>query len=254
MANDRRPYTPAQELSLTTQVGGHCPRCHEPLFYRKKGQDYKDYQLAHIYPLNPRPEELIELKDVELLSADVNDPDNIIPLCTRCHNRFDKPRTLEEYNELVELKRDLIQQAAQRVLFSKYQLKDSMRTIILKLNDLAPVAEGAPDVSYDAKSLDTKFDDSMPVLTRTKIRNAVTGFYPGVRREFRDLELLSPNASALIYAQVRAFYWEQKQLNLPQVAVFRNVVAWIQHAAPTNDADAAEVIASFFVQNCEVLE
>jgi hypothetical protein len=70
VALERRSYTPAEAIALTTQVEGYCPLCGTALFYKKKGRTYRYYELAHIYPLNPKPAEAEELKDVELLSAE----------------------------------------------------------------------------------------------------------------------------------------------------------------------------------------
>ena len=75
MALERRSYTPAEEIALTTQVEGCCPLCGTACF-TKKGHTYRYYELAHNYPLNPKPAEAEELEAVELLSADRNDLDN----------------------------------------------------------------------------------------------------------------------------------------------------------------------------------
>ena len=61
----------------------------------------------HIYPLNPTIEETQLLKHEARLSTDVNDEDNVIPLCEICHGKFDKPRTVEEYRSLFKLKQEL---------------------------------------------------------------------------------------------------------------------------------------------------
>jgi transcription initiation factor IIE alpha subunit len=66
MNSKRRTYTTAEELSLTTQVEGKCPLCGASLFYTKKSRSYKEYELAHIYPLNPKPDEKEELENENL--------------------------------------------------------------------------------------------------------------------------------------------------------------------------------------------
>src|SRR5262245_18972607 len=133
MTSERRPYTAAEELSLTTQVAGNCPLCGVPLFHKKKGRSYKAYELAHIYPLNPTAEEALVLAGVERLSTDVNHPDNIIPLCTACHTRFDKPRSVEEYNELSAKKRFLIARAAQPALYPVFPIEDEIARVFERL-------------------------------------------------------------------------------------------------------------------------
>src|SRR5687767_1575515 len=136
MAKARRTYSTADELALTTQVGGHCPLCGVALFYKKQAHSHKDYELAHIYPLNPRPDEARMLDGVQLLHPDVNHPDNIIPLCTSCHTRYDKPRTVAEYDSLAAIKRDLLAKASIRAIITEYPLEADLNKIISRLHDL----------------------------------------------------------------------------------------------------------------------
>lgn len=119
MSNARRKYTQAEEIALTTQVDSCCPLCGEGLFYEKRSGTFKNYELAHIFPLNPKLEELKELANAIRLHGDVNHPDNIIPLCTACHTKFDKPRTIDEYNKLYLLKRKVLDRANHRALITQ---------------------------------------------------------------------------------------------------------------------------------------
>lgn len=253
MANARRQYSPAEELALTTQVDGYCPLCDSPLFYEKRKQKFKGYELAHIYPLNPRQEELRELEGVELLSDDVNHPDNLLPLCHSCHKRFDKPRTREEYEKLESLKRALLSKAEQRALRSEVRLEAEIESIIARLHGLEPGETGTA-LALEAKKADEKFDGTLPVLVRRKIKRAIEDYYIVIQKEFRELELSNPMASELIFLQVRTFYLKQKKLGLSQALAFANVVDWLRGASNANTLEAAEIVASFFVQNCEVFE
>lgn len=235
-------------------MGGYCPLCGTYLFYTKKSRSYKGYELAHIYPLNPRLDEVEELKNVHRLNKDVNHPDNIIPLCTPCHTRFDKPRTVEEYEELAAIKKKLIERAAQRTLNDEYPLEEDIGRIVARLHEVEFNENDTPELQFDPKRVDEKFNSSMPTPTRRKIKHSVRDYYQHVRREFRELELLAPMASQIIFAQVRAYYLKQKSLGLSQAAVFSNLVDWIRKTTSSQTPEAAEIVASFFVQNCEVFE
>ena len=48
MSLERRSYTTAEEITLTTQVESCCPLCGTALFYKKKGHTHRFYELAHI--------------------------------------------------------------------------------------------------------------------------------------------------------------------------------------------------------------
>jgi len=254
VTKDRRSYTDAEELALTTQVGGYCPLCGGELFYVKNNRSYKGYELAHIYPLHPKPQELKELAGVPLLNPDVNHPDNQIPLCGRCHRRFDRPRTLKEYEELAAIKRKLIDRAAQRALNDEYPLEADINRIIARLHETKFKEDGTPDLEFEPKSLGRKFNNSLPVPTQRKIRHNVSDYYQYIKGEFRELELQAPAASELIYTQVKAYYLKQKGLGLSQPTIFGNVVDWIRLTTSPDTPEAAEIVASFFVQNCEVFE
>jgi len=254
VALERRTYTPAEEIALTTQVEGCCPLCGRVLFYKKKGRTYRYYELAHIYPLNPKPAETEDLKGVELLSMDRNDPDNQIPLCTGCHTRFDKPRTREEYEELFRVKHSLIERARQRALMREYPIEDGIHQIVVALGSVSFDEVSEVDLTLDPQTVDTKCKTALSELLIRKIKRNVTDYYPYVKREFRALEQEYPTKSQLIYSQVRTFYLKQKSLGLPKQEVYQNIVAWFQNVTKTDTIEAPEVIAAFFVQNCEVLD
>ena len=116
-------------------------------------------------------------------------------------------------------------------------------------------AEAADEnLSLTPQSVDAKCKSALPVLIIRKIKRNVTDYYPHVQREFRALEQESPTKSQLIYSQVRTFYLKQKDLGLPKTEIYQNVVAWFQNVTKTDMIEAPEVIAAFFVQNCEVLD
>ena len=97
MGDNRRIFSDNEKMVLFNEVDGRCPICGKPLTNTKNGQIIKMFEVAHIYPANPRPEEVELLKDEERLSKDVNSLANVIAVCRICHKKFDTPRTIEEY-------------------------------------------------------------------------------------------------------------------------------------------------------------
>ncbi len=253
MKNERRKYTPAEELCLTTQVDGRCPLCGSNLFYQKKSSSYKNYQLAHIYPLNPTPSEIEELKDEELLHADINHPDNILPLCLLCHGKFDKPRTKEEYRKLASLKKIFLTRSKQQELHKSYQIESDVLKIIEGLYSDDPKLHGL-DLEYDPKRLRDKFDNTLTLPTQMKIKHNVADYYRYIKAKFLEIEQENPNSSVLIYSQVRTFYLKQKGLAISQQEIFSNIVDWLNEKTNPETIEAAEIVTSFFIQNCEVFE
>lgn len=254
MAIARRAYSEAERVFLTAQVRSHCPLCDKLLFYKKRGRYFSEYELAHIYPLNPSQAEVEELKSAPRLHEDINHADNIIPLCASCHTRFDKPRTLSEYLELYEIKRQVIIESEQRELANRYPLSGQVSAILTRLHEIAVHDGTDTPLGFDPKRLDEKFDQTLKTPIRRKIKNAVADYYVPIKAEFKELERVEPSASKLIFSQVKTFYLQQQQLGLPQGEIFNNVVAWIYRSTHAETLEAAEIVASFFVQNCEVFE
>lgn len=254
MGNNRRAYNDAEVAALLSQVSSRCPLCDGMLFYQKKKRQYKGYELAHIYPLNPRPDEVTELANSPRLCADVNDPDNLIPLCVDCHEKFDKPRTATEYLDLYQIKFDALQQERQRSLASQYPLEQQIASVIAHLHSAAVEQDQGIDLTLTPKTVNDKLDATMPPPTKRKVRNAVEDYYRHVQAAFMELERSDPGCSELIFIQVKSFYVMQKRQKLSQAEVFTNLVAWIRARAKAQTLESAEAVASFFIQNCEVFE
>ena len=240
------------EVALCAQVDSSCPNCAKPLFKRKGKAMYREYEIAHIYPLHPTAIELELLKGLEQLSADPNHEHNLIPLCFSCHNIYDNPKTVEGYLALVEKKKDLIKKSEQQEIFQQYHLEQEIIEVINSLlNDDADFGE---PVSLEAKTIDAKLNSTIKPLTKKKIKGNVASFYLFVRERFAEMERLSPSKAILIAQQVKSFYMKQKSLSLSQQEIFQNTVSWIRSKFNNTSQEAAEVIAAFYVQNCELFE
>ena len=58
--------------------------------------------------------------------------------------------------------------------------------------------------------------------------------------------------SEIISLQIKSYYLKQINSGFGQQAIFDNIVAWINAKTKPKTNDAAEILTSFFVQNCEV--
>lgn len=253
MSIARRSLSEAEHIYLAGQVDSRCPLCSETIFYTKGARAHKGYEVAHIYPLNPTAVELDVLKQEDKLSADPNHINNLIPLCPTCHSRFDKPRTTEEYRELLRAKRECIARSEQHSIQAQYRLETDIATVVRALYE-TELPSPEYELALDPKDVGAKLNDSMSRPTQRKVKRNVSDYFLFIRERFRDLEREAPGSAALIAAQVKAFYLAQKKLGLDQQEIFINVVAWIVRKAGSGKLEAAEIIASFYVQNCEIFE
>lgn len=246
----RPTFKPTTLLALCSQVNQVCPKCGRPLFIKKAKNSVKDYEIAHIYPLNPTPAELAILLGEQKLSGGPNDECNLIPLCFTCHKLYDTDKTLEDYRALKKIKERLLGQDAQRRIQYEYQIESDIATIMDAL--MLEATTEVLDADYVAKEIDTKLVGEISNLTKQKIKNDVSSFYLFVRNQLAEIEKTVPGQGVLIAMQVKLFYTKQKGLNLTQQQIFQNTVGWILSRTRNGTEEAAAVVAAFFVQNCEL--
>jgi hypothetical protein len=253
VTNARRKLTQAEEVLLLSAVGNRCPLCDSSLFYVKGSRTFRHFEIAHIYPLNPLTSERSLLAEEAKLNADPNHTDNLIPLCPSCHGKFDKPRTVDEYLKLFEVKKASLSETDRRALARRYEILDDIRVVVASLESPDFVGD-AGNLVLDAKTLDQKLKDTMPATVRRKIRFCVSEYFYFVRQALQRMDTDSPGSSSLVLSQVRTFYLEQKRLGWTQHEIFTTVVCWIEARTKPKTVETAEILASFFIQNCEVFE
>ncbi|MFO0941754.1 MAG: ABC-three component system protein [Pirellulales bacterium] len=252
ISNKRRRPSDNETIVLLAEVDRLCPLCSKPLQYWKGGRLHNRFELAHLYPLNPTTEEKKLLKDEEHHPTDVNAIENFLALCEGCHAEFDKPRTLEEFRKLVLIKKKLLSRSASRENWWKFSIQEELRGIVAALMR-ATDADRADThaLSYDPKTLDEKVGNKLDHLSKNRVRFEITSYYQCIRQAFRLLESSNTASAQQILLQVKAYYLEQTKLNLSHADILHAVAAWV---ATRTDAtqEASHILASFFVQNCEV--
>jgi len=233
------------------EIQGICPLCGRTLMYSKRKNTYKGYEIAHIYPLNPLPKEIDLLRNEERLSDDVNAMTNLIPLCESCHGRFDKPRTTEEYRELVGIKKAIRKSIEERNIWNKYPIKEELGKIIDSLvSDISDATDS--DLEYRTKTIDDKTSGKLNGIMRIRIKSDVTIYYVFIQERLSDLDKSNPGMSELVAMQVKLYYTDQKNRDINPKEIYNNLVQWIKEKTKTESKEACEVMISFFIQNCEV--
>lgn len=251
MANDRRLPTDNEAAILLAEVENLCPVCSRTLMYEKNGRKNKRYEAAHIYPLNPTPEEKELLKDEEKLHEDVNHLNNFIALCKICHKQFDFPRTVEEYRKLYKLKKALISRAKTREIYHDYQIETEIRKIIILLVEDSEGLAQIP-LGLTAMKLEEKSDITMSGLTKRKIKNNIADYYISIKEQFKMMDKQEPDSFDLIASQVKSFYLKIKKTETSQEIIFEQLTEWLSKKTENSSKDACGIIISFFIQNCEV--
>lgn len=251
MSNQRKNICPAGDHKLFNQVDGICPICSEPLYYEKGKKTYKKYEVAHIYPLNPSDDEIKLLDNVPHLSNDVNSLDNLIPLCLNCHAQFDKPRTVEEYMRLYEIKSKLIQADKIRGAYHAYDIEDEIRAVLQVLS--TNLGEELEKLDYTVLKVDEKTNDTIQPLLLKRIKDEVSDYYVYIRQQFVEMDKDTDGTFDLIAGQIKSFYLKLKKITDNQETIYNSIADWLYNKTGKQSLEACKVVVSFFIQNCEVL-
>lgn len=253
MSNKRKNYTDNQYLMLHNEVDGLCPLCTIPLIYQKANKLNKRVNLAHIYPHSPTIEEKKLLENVERLHSDnVDDIKNIIWLCPNCHEKFDKPRTLDGYNNLMRIKKQLLLKREIQEEFNSYPIEEEIKKVLNILAD-EECSEEEFILVYDPKTIDNKLNNTIQPLTKRKIKSNVREFFHIVKKEFQNIDSVKANKATLIAMQVKVFYLKAMDNNINQEDVFNYLVEWLDKKTSVSK-DASSIVISYFVQNCKVFD
>lgn len=248
--SNRKSWTDNEKIILYNEVDGLCPLCSDKLVYKKNNQTLKEGEIAHIYPYSPTKKELIILKDVNRLSKTSEDMKNVIYLCKKCHGQFDNPRTLDEYNNLLRIKKNLIQRRETQEEFHSFKIDDEIKKV---LNILSNDSFDDSDIElrYEPIKIDKKINSTMKALFKRKIKNDVSEFFNIIKQEFKNIDSIKATKAEQIATQVKSFYLETSNKCDNQEEVYNLLVEWLDRRTNISK-EASAIVISFFVQNCEV--
>lgn len=250
---NRKSPTKNRKHYLENEAEGTCPLCNVALTYEKDGYFKRSWEAAHIYPLNPTDEEIALLKDEEKLSEDVNATVNFIALCSGCHDKFDKPRTLDGhygYRNVLALKKELINRSLSKSVWHDSQLDDA---IIEILDDLSTVDDDVVgDLNLDLVDMEKKFQDTLSTLTRVSIKNKVRYFAPLIKVKMASLESEGVKGT-LIGLTIKVSYFRYYEIyEGDQERIYESLIDWVCRSKHGVHREAAATIIAYFILNCEV--
>lgn len=255
MANLRIKYHANEHSILYGETGGCCPLCTLSMMFKKANSKYPTigYEIAHIYPLNPNP---AQAKALERYPApdDINALDNVILLCPTCHTRYDKDFKIEEYSRLRHIKDGYLSETQARLTASQYVLQDEVKEI---LDLIASDDESYGDLSetkLDVSSLNEKLKTGISPLQKREIRKNVIDFFVPIRNHIRLIEQRDQAAIRILQNQINSYYLVmERQHPENKDLIFNYISKWICSRSGKSLL-SSQILASFFVQNCEVFD
>ncbi|MCJ8325498.1 MAG: HNH endonuclease [Campylobacterales bacterium] len=253
MSSNKRVSIPIPiKQILIDEVDDLCPICSDPLHEEKNGKYIVQFEVAHIYPLNPTENEKVILKNVEKLTSDINGIDNLIALCKKCHKRYDTDKTIKEYIELLEIKKVLINKRVSKTNFKNYTIEKEIHDILNILNSQEYIDKNDTKFTYEPKTIDNKLNSDFTLLVKKTIKANVSEYYSVIKSKLIDIENIEPTKSDSISMQIKLHYIAlSRNKKSSQEEIINSLVLWLEKLTK-KPSIACHITISFFIQNCEV--
>ncbi|EPR6548928.1 HNH endonuclease, partial [Yersinia enterocolitica] len=157
------------KMSLLCEVQGFCPLCRRSLVVKRGPKVVRVFDVAHIYPLNPSVADKKLLENEELLSLNIDSEDNFIALCKECHKIYDTKKTVDEYRNLVSIKKAINKMKILSQTWDKQTLHKDIAKVSEHISKLNNDDILKTELSFEALMLSEKNDNSLGVINEVKI-------------------------------------------------------------------------------------
>lgn len=208
------------------------------------------YEIAHVFPNSPTPEEKKILKDVEVDGINSESMDNKIALCRDCHKNYDNQKSIETYNNMLELKRQKSAAMKAKKTISKESIEDDLLKVIKTLSSIDKAAlDNTTAIEYKSLKVAQKVSDK---LLCYNIEKNVTSYFNYVKDCFKLCDPAGYNFE-LVCLQMKKLYVSLKAQHLGLDDIHDHIVDWLKSNSDGKQIPC-DIIFSFFVQNCDIYE
>ncbi|MEC0209853.1 HNH endonuclease [Paenibacillus ehimensis] len=233
------------------EVDGICPLCGNYLLIPKGKRMNKKYQIAHIYPNSPTPNEVKELQGLERLGTSCEDFENKIALCKDCHGFYDDHKTKEEYSKLVNIKKILLSASKAKISTSHQDIEQEIILVINSLSNIDPLTLQKMELEYQALKISRKIEKTYSIL-KIKIETYVCIYYNFIKETFQNLDQEKKLNFDLVASEIRSSFLKCEKEIVSKSEIFEALVKWLKSKSDGSSSEACEAVISYFVQSCEV--
>lgn len=248
----RQKPTPTQEIIYLGEVHNVCPLCGRALIAPGVRKANKLFEIAHIFPCNPTPDDMQQLEGVELYGDDSESMHNKIALCKECHKDYDNNKTKEKYIRLLQKKKEYERQYSAKQEISKLKIEKELKNALARLQNLNASDLKGLTLNYNAICVNRKIEKDN-FLLKNEIENHVFSYFMFIHAYLEEQCLISNADMELVSLAVKGAYLQCKKLKMNQAEIYGTLKEWLMSKVVCSDI-AAAIIVSYFVQNCDVYD
>ncbi len=245
-----------EDMHLLIQSNYRCPLNGTPLWKKSKkaGHEYTySFQIVKIYPENLADEMRLVFDSIQDAPRNLSSDDNRIPLCKACAEKYIDDPTPEMYTRLLACKQQIIKKSKMDMISSATPVEDEIVNIIKSIARIDGSTELEPFT--EVLKIKEKILPENHVLEES-VHDDVVKYYPFIQEQF---SLLDGNENAtfnVIRAEVKTCYQKYAREGLNQNMIFAELSDWLLkvNGLGSEHRVAANVLVSFFIQNCAVFK
>lgn len=219
---------------LLTEANNRCafPGCDRPLILTRGNLATENYEVS-----------LVE-KDK------APEPLNLIPLCPDCFLTYQADNRKKTVIALKNVKKILVSAHNSQRPISDLKLDNGIVTVLTSLNKLK---FDEYDISYDPKQLTDKISPENNRILYQMVKSQVIDNYLTIQKIIINLDKRGKIDYEEIQYQMRSMYKKLKAAKHDNLTIF-NTISEKLHKATLQDIYFCQMIVSYFIQKCEVLE
>ena len=246
----RRNPLPNEWSLYLEEVNSLCPICGRKFLYKSTASLMKGAEIAHIFPNSPTASEKTILKDVEVDGDDSEAFENKIALCKNCHDEYDAKKTVESYNQMLELKRHLHSELKAKKMLSEENIEDELTAVVKALSTAKQEdLNGIGSLNYSSLKVSQKVEI---VHLCKRIEGDVTAYYPFCKQKFKEVDTTDSSFN-IVCLSVKKGYLKLKKDGLDKETIFEQMTNWFVSKTHAS-YNACAIMVSFFVQNCDIYD
>lgn len=183
----------------------------------------KDYAITQIFPENLSSQKEKEFMNIYPKPDNLNDPSNLIALSTEASENYLINPTVEEYENLYNIKKNCSRNIQILDDINKIKLEEEIIVVLKSLSSLTNTS-ALINLKYEALRIDEKIDD---ILLKNEIQTDVLYYYRYIESVFSD----SVNNFDEIANEVRLCSKKLENAGYSQEEVIKHLVDWIHNKA-----------------------
>ncbi len=238
---------------LFEEVDQRCPLCDEPLFKKRTDRTLYFFSIVKIFPEIASETKKADFESIHPKPADQNDIKNKICLCNSCAENYMFNPTTDIYDRLYRFKKRAIVNKG-IVASASTRLDEEIKDILGNLKECDTEADSFKRLRMKPLKIVNKIYPDNRLLIKA-IKDDNNAYYNYIKENLSQLDSYKISFRKVAH-EVADCFLGLAQATDDQDAIYNGLIQWIldTQMLPESYRNAAHIVISFFVQNCEVFD